>query len=257
MNRIQPSAKLPKEPPATPQFEVASALFSNDSCDSCDSPHAIFAPLHYESHYAYPLIVWLHGPGIDQRQLMRIMPSISMQNFVAVAPQGILTNGADSSNGGGYCWEQTPDHIQQAEQRIFDGIEAIGRKFHISPRRVFLAGFDCGGTMALRVAMNHPSRFAGVLSLCGPFPSRGTPFSRLTEARKLPVFMAVGRDSTTYPPKTVCQDLRLLHSAGVSVMLRQYPCRHELTHQMLRDVNRWVIEQVTSTNESVPQPRSA
>ena len=256
MNRIQPSTKLPKKPPATPQFEIASALFSSEPNKSCDSPCAIFAPLHYESRYAYPLIVWLHGPGIDQQQLVRIMPSISMRNFMAVAPRGILADSIDPS-GGSYCWEQTPDHIQQAEQRIFDGIEVIGRKFHVLPRRVFLAGFDCGGTMALRVAMNHPRRFAGVLSLCGSFPSQGTPFRRLTEARKLPVFMAVGRDSTKYPPEAVCQDLRLLHSAGVSVMLRQYPCRHELTHQMLRDVNRWVIEQVTSTDESARQPRSA
>ena len=33
-----------------------------------------FVPLHYEPNYAYPLLVWLHGPQDDQGQLKRIMP---------------------------------------------------------------------------------------------------------------------------------------------------------------------------------------
>ena len=43
----------------------------------------------------------------------------------------------------------------------------------------FLAGFDAGGTMAMRIALSHPSRFAGVLSLCGAFPTGRTPFGNL------------------------------------------------------------------------------
>ena len=63
-------------------FQVDSASFSTSLLDF---PHALFAPLHYASGYAYPLIVWLHGSGSDERQLQRIMPLVSMQNYVAVA----------------------------------------------------------------------------------------------------------------------------------------------------------------------------
>jgi hypothetical protein len=38
--------------------------------------------------------------------------------------------------------------------------------------------------------------------------------------------------------------LRLLHTAGLSVTLRQCPCGHELLPQMLADVNRWIMEQI-------------
>jgi len=55
---------------------------------------------------------------------------------------------------------QTEDHIQQAQQRVFDCIALAGRKFHVNPQRIFLSGFDGGGTMAIRIAMSHPSRFA-------------------------------------------------------------------------------------------------
>ena len=99
--------------------------------------------------------------------------------------------------------------------------------------------------MAFRVAMNHPSRFAGVLSCCGPFPQDRKPLGNLSEARKLPVLLAVGRDSSEYPPNEVCENLRLFHTAGLSITLRQYPTGQELSAQMLGDVDRWIIEQMT------------
>ena len=77
-----------------------------------------------------------------------------------------------------YGWQQSDEDVLAAEQRVFDSIEATGRRFHIAARRIFLAGFDCGGTMAFRVAMKHPERFAGVLSLGGAFPTGGMPLAQ-------------------------------------------------------------------------------
>jgi phospholipase/carboxylesterase len=223
-------------------FQIESALFS---VPAHDTTYALFAPLHYESGYGYPLIVWLHGRGCDERQLLRVMPQISMRNYVAIAPRGL----AAAADGGcqGFGWRQTDDDIQQAEQRVFDCIAAAAEKLHVAEQRVFVAGFDCGGTMAFRLAMSRPERFAGVLSLGGPLPAGRSPFGNLVAARKLPMFLAVGRHSIEYPAEAVCENLRLLHSAGMSVTLRQYPCGHELTPQMLGDMDRWIMEQVAGT----------
>lgn len=222
-------------------FQIDSA-----SCSSAalDFAHTLFAPMHYAAGYAYPLIVWLHGRGNDERQLQRVMPLISMRNFVAVAPRGLRVTLADPETEG-FGWEQVDDHIAQAEQRVFEAVEMTGRKLHIAPRRVFLVGFDCGGTMAFRLAMNHPERFAGVVSIDGSFPSGRTPFGKLASARRLGVFLITGRGSSEYPADEVCENLRLFHSAGLSVTLRQYPCGHKLTPQMLADINRWIMEQIT------------
>ena len=67
--------------------DVQSGLFATSSQDTV---YTLFAPLHYEPGYSYPLIVWLHGHGNDERQLVRIMPLVSMRNYVAVAPRGTL-----------------------------------------------------------------------------------------------------------------------------------------------------------------------
>jgi phospholipase/carboxylesterase len=223
-------------------FQIETAACSSAALDFA---HTLFAPMHYTAGYAYPLIVWLHGRGSDERQLQRVMPLISMRNFVAVAPRGLRVTVAAQPEKEGFGWEQADDHISQAEQRVFEAVEMTGRKLHIEPRRVFLVGFDRGGTMAFRLAMNHPERFAGVVSIDGAFPSGRTPFGKLVSARRLGMFLITGRGSSEYPADEVCENLRLFHSAGLSVTLRQYPCGHKLTPQMLADVNRWIIEQIT------------
>ena len=237
----EPHSSVPPSPQSV--FQVTSASFS---AHDFDFPHALFAPMHYVPGYAYPVIVWLHGCGTDERQLQRVMPLVSMRNYIAVAPRGVQLPEAGETTRPRYGWTQTDEHIQQAEQRVFDVIELAGRRFHVSRRRVFLAGFGDGGTMAMRIAMSHPDRFAGVLSLCGAFPNGRTPFGNLVAARRLGILLATGRGSSEYPAAQVCEDLRLLHTAGLSVTLRQYPCGHELIPQMLADVDRWIIEQITS-----------
>ncbi len=212
------------------------------------APYALFGPLHYEPNYAYPLIVWLHGPGDSEAQLRRVMPLISLRNYVAVAPRGT----ADWS-GGGYYWRQTDEHIQAADEQVCECLEAARGKFNIAADRVFLAGYGCGGTMAFRVALREPRRIAGVLSLGGPFPSGRSPLAQLEAARRLSVFLACSRQSQQYPTAIVCNDLRLLHTAGMSIVLREYPGDDGLTPQMLADVDRWVMEQVTGASAVAAQ----
>ena len=107
---------------------------------------------------------------------------------MAVAPRGLRVTVAAQPEKEGFGWEQADDHISQAEQRVFEAVEMTGRKLHIEPRRVYLVGFDCGGTMAFRLAMNHPERFAGVVSIDARLPLRRTPFGKLVSARRLAVF---------------------------------------------------------------------
>lgn len=205
-------------------------------------PHAFFAPLHYEPNYAYPLLVWLHGRGADEGQLRQVMPWISLRNYVAVAPRGIHAVQAPAR---GYAWGDSEAAAAVAAQRVFQCIDAAMERFHIAPQRVFLAGCDCGGTAAFRVGLTHPTRFAGILSVGGPFPGHGRPLAGLRQARDVPLFIAQGRDSQQYPVDRTCHELRLLHAAGFHITLRQYPCGDELTRQMLHDIDVWLMEQVT------------
>jgi phospholipase/carboxylesterase len=245
MNRIQTFQPNSETSPVQSgaRVEVDSGLYAA-VCG--DHTSALFAPLHYEPNYAYPMLVWLHGAGDDESQLKRIMPLVSLRNYVGAALRGTAPATADGRKPG-YTWPQTRADVALAEQCVFDLIDLASTRFNIARQRVFLAGFDAGGTMAFRLAMAHPHRFAGILSLGGEFPIDRTPLVRLTDARRVPVFLACGRDSAVYPTEAVCENLKLFHTAGLSVALRQYPCGQQVMPLMLADMDRWMMEQIAAS----------
>ena len=223
--------------------KVEQALLSGTGSGA--TRQMFFVPLHYEQNYAYPLLVWLHGPGDDERQLQRLMPLVSMRNYVAVGPRG-----SARYESGGYSWQQTESGIAAAEQSVFAAVEAAQERFNVAPERIFVGGYASGGTMAFRVALRHPAAFAGALSIGGPFPSGHMPLAQLQQLRSLPLFIAQGRDAVDYPVEQACQELRLFHAAGLKATLRQYPCGDEVTTVMLHDMDVWMMERVTGIESS-------
>lgn len=211
------------------------------------SPHTTFVPMHYEPGYAYPLVVWLHGAPGNEHELRQVMPLVSMRNFVGAAPRGTF---AERRMPNAYGWRQSPADIEEAESRIDDCIRLTRERYNIHPDRIFLVGHGGGGTMALRVAWNNPEKFAGVATFGGPIPWHLRPFRCVNQIRSLPCLLSMSRGSHDYPDEQVCNDLRLLHSAGCTVALRQYPSGDGLTTVMLADLNRWLMEFVCSGNDS-------
>lgn len=230
----------------TPVASVEQAVIRN--LGRSGLPYSLFAPLHYESNYAYPLVVWLHNDGGDERQLAHVMPLVSMRNYVGLGIRGRRRHAGEP----GYCWSQTSGAIVAAERRVSEAIVWARQKYNLHNDRVFLAGYETGGSMALRLALRNPVRFAGALSIGGPFPTGEQPLARLSDLRKFPLFIAHCRDSQTYPIERVCDELRLIHSAGLAVTLRQYPCADELTTVMLHDMDVWMMERVTGIASSQP-----
>ncbi len=207
---------------------------------------SVFVPMHYERNYAYPLIVWLHADQQNASEVHEIMPRVSMRNYVAVAPTIASTDEA---------WTQDNPSIYAAHDAVVGAVAEARSRFNINPQRIFLAGGGAGATMAFRVALERPELFAGVLAINGPLPVTGTPLCRWDHSRKLPVFWAHCRKSTHFQQQQLCEQLRLLHIAGFSLTLRQYPGDDQISDALLGDVNRWVMENVNSKPGSKP-PRA-
>ena len=247
MNRLALAAENETFPTSLAGSNGLLRLARKTSCRgprSAGQSFCTFAPLHYEAGYAYPLVVWLHSSASSERELQHVMPLVSMRNYVAVAPRGPSRSRRHANR---YSWQQTQDDIELAESRVADVIAAATRHFHVNPARVFVAGCGAGGTMAIRVAWNYPAQFAGVVSINGPLPSKCNPLRHVNELRRVPALLATSRDSRRYPASRVCSDLCLLHTAGCTVALRQYPGNYDLTGNMLGDMNRWLMELVCGT----------
>ena len=214
-------------------------------------PHILFSPMHYEPNYTYPLLVWLHGTGSDERQLMRIMPLISMRNYVAVAPRGLPVNQPASPPvfdlsvsailqrpKEQYDWILSEDTLSIVEQRIFDCIAVAQERCNIAAQRIFIAGFGTGGTAALRLAMLYPEQFAGAAAFGGDIPpgNRIFPSWQMTQ----PISILLGTDESA--PDHAYQVMELFHTAGLTASVREYPSTKTLTTEMLQDLNRWMMQ---------------
>jgi phospholipase/carboxylesterase len=220
-----------------------------------DKPHGdftycLFTPVHYEPGYAYPLVVWLHPNGSHQEQLLDVMPRLSLRNYLAIAPRGLHLEENSPGWPSRGLWSEV-------ERRVLASIEIASRDYHVAPDRVFLAGVREGGSAALQLGLDHPQRFAGVVSLGGGVPFGATRFTNLYAARSLPLLITHGRRAGHYGEGKACQDLRILHAAGMALAVRQYPDENQLDDQLLGDVNRWIMERVTDPSMDRRQSPSA
>ncbi len=243
MNRIKisPLASSPVSEPASQEASRSTSLTFDSPITSSEQETCLFGPLQYEKHYAYPLIVWLHADSQKATQLQSILPEISMQNYVGVAPQAPVGNFQC-----GYHWEQDYDSIQAAQESVFAAIEVACSRFNIAKHRIFLAGLGGGGTMALRIAMKQPDQFAGVIALNGPMPEGNSVLSRWKEARQLPVFWAHHQASQGKTSAVaMCRNFQELFTYGfLNLVAREYPTLKNLESLAPREVNKWIMEQI-------------
>ena len=204
---------------------------------------AVFCPLHYEPGYPYPLIVWLHDAGENEQVLRRVVPRISLRNYVAVAPRGTAADAAPGSTEEEFTWLHDADHFEQAEERVLDAVGFVRKSLNVSPERVFVAGKGKGGTMALRLAFEHPQRFAGAISLDGFLPRQGLPLARVNDLRRLPVLLTV-RVTESLDRNCLREDELLLHAAGIPYTRKAYSGEDAAALQMLVDLDRWIMAHV-------------
>lgn len=204
------------------------------SLDSCRTDAAAFLPLHMEKAYAYPLVVWLGEGSQSDFRLSKVMPKISVRNYVGIAPtlgKNFLMN-------------------LDAGDKVFECVDRASWQYNIHSGRIFLAGYGAGGSLAFQLAMTHSEYFAGAISLGGALPIRTSLnepthpslMGDLRSIRKTPIFLTQSRQDRGYNESEFCDDIRALHVAGFSVTARQYPGTQIVNDQMLHDIDVWMME---------------
>jgi phospholipase/carboxylesterase len=202
-------------------------------------PVQTFVPTGYEPNYPYPLIVYFHGHGGNERQILSLAPEISRRNYLGIALRGPMKLESDDGVEPGYSWEYGACDESAIEDYVFRAIQQTRRRFHIHTERIFLAGFWEGASVAYRLALSHPENFGGVIALNGSMPRR-CPLFRLAELRSLRVLIGHGTANPVIPISMARRDFRLLYTAGLAVKFRAYTTTHRLHADMLRDVDRWI-----------------
>ncbi len=232
----------------------AGFVLESNSWSHLTSHRSFFLPLHYTPSYQYPLIVWLHSNGFNENQIDHVMPHISLRNYVGVGIRG--TRAADSI-GHRFDWHSSPAGIEAAHEAVIEAMEEAGARFSINPSRVLLAGYRDGGTMALRIAMREPDRFAGAASLGGRMPQGAIRNIHQLRRRRLPMLWQWGLANTDYTDVNLRHDVRSVMASGGQVEVRQYPGDDEMDTVVLRDLDEWIMRRIVSNSSIADSDRWA
>jgi phospholipase/carboxylesterase len=222
-------------------FRPAEGFYTSEVLDPRRLPVRTFLPTGYEPRYAYPLLVFFHGHGGCEEQILRLAPRLSRRNYICIGLRGPEVLEPRSDGRPGYSWGPDGQSDALVEDYLIRAVEQTRRNYHVHSERIYLAGFCEGATLAYRLGLLFPERLAGVISLNGCMPRRGAPLLRLPEVRQLQVFIGHGIANAYVPLSLARADYRLLYAAGVQVEMHTYPANHRLHPDMLRDINRWII----------------
>src|SRR4029077_7101890 len=154
-------------------------------------PIRTFAPIGYEPRYPYPLIVFLHGNGGNEEQILRLAPRVSRRNFVSIGLRGPVCLGPNRKGALGFSWGDA-SHLERVEDYLLNAIRQTRLHYHIHSERIYLAGFAEGATLAYRLGLTFPNLIGGVIALNGAMPRQDRPLFRLPELRNLKVFIGHG-----------------------------------------------------------------
>ena len=231
---------MPRTNVKLPPECLAEGFYTSELETFRGQPVRTFLPTGYEPNYPYPLLVFFHGHGGNEDQIIRLAPDLSRRNYVCISLRGPeqLEQGRDGQPR--YGWGGDAPADAQIEDYVFRAVEQTRRVYHIHSERIFLAGFCEGARLAYRIGLSFPERFGGVISLNGSMPRKGGPLFRLPEIRKLRVLIGHGIANAFSPLSLAREDFKLLYTAGLDVRFKTYPTTHRLHADMLRDVDKWI-----------------
>ncbi|TWU01940.1 alpha/beta hydrolase [Neorhodopirellula pilleata] len=216
----------------------------------------IVTPLHFQTTYQYPLLVWLHSAGASELQIEQILPHISSRNYVGV---GVRATYATDVQGSGFDWQSSQNGVRKACQNIFDAIEMTSRRHSIHPDRIILAGLGSGATMACRVAMQHPNAFAGVIRMSGRLETAGCGLGKFNQLRqrRLPMLWQQAMDGVDDDSAQLRRDITTAQWLQAQVEIRQYPGNDVVNTAALKDIDRWCFDKIVTPSPATDSSTAA
>jgi phospholipase/carboxylesterase len=210
-----------------------------------DRPFSIFVPQKFEERYAYPLVVFLHGHGEDERQWLSQIMHLSRRNYVGLALRG--PHRVVGKNGRpGFGWGRDRRSDSAIEDYTLAAVDEVRTSFNIDLRKIHLAGFGEGASLALQLGLSLHGSFAKIVAVNGRMSSSPMPLAfgpqRLRGLNRPRVLLGVAPEFPGDDGAKTKNAHRLLDAAGLDVELRSYPTGDRLTYAMLRDADRWLTD---------------
>src|SRR5438132_11610119 len=91
-------------------FRPAEGFYTSEVQTPGRLPLRTFLPTGYEPNYPYPLLVFFHGHGGCEEQILRLAPRVSRRNYICISLRGPESLGQRPDGRLGYCWGGDGQH---------------------------------------------------------------------------------------------------------------------------------------------------
>ncbi len=155
----------------------------------------IYLPAGYNASTAYPLVLNLHGYGMNaslEELYSEMDASADANGYIVVYPNGI----SNYWNSWGPAGATYADDVKFLTQMI----DTISAHYHINPKRVYSCGLSNGGYMTYTLACNLANKLAAIASVSGTMSNYT--YSTCNPARKIPVMHIHGTADPIVPYAT-------------------------------------------------------
>src|SRR4051794_41904352 len=95
---------MPQLPLSLRAPRPAEGFYTTEVANPGPLPVRTFLPTGYEPRYPYPLLVFFHGHGGSEEQILRLAPRLSRRNYICISLRGPDTLGARADGRMGYTW---------------------------------------------------------------------------------------------------------------------------------------------------------
>src|SRR4051812_34973765 len=85
-------------------YRPAEGFYTSEVETPQPLPVRTFLPAGYEPRYAYPLLVFFHGHGGTEEQILKLAPRLSRRNYISIGLRGPVALGPRPGGRLGYGW---------------------------------------------------------------------------------------------------------------------------------------------------------
>ena len=208
--------------------------------------HSVWNPGASEDGGALlPTVIAIHGHGAHSQDLLGLAPYLANGRLLMICPEAefMLQPGMPS-----YTWFQptgpdmkrTPEEFERVTTRVSSFISEALTQYRGDPDRTVVLGFSQGGSLAYRLGLGDPVRFAGVAALSTWLPEEAEQTAAAGDAlAALPVIVQHGTSDPAINIERGQDSRDRLEALGVQLEYQEYEMQHQIGAESLSDLSVW------------------
>ena len=201
-----------------------------------------------EADPTLPLVVGLHGQGMDEDFFARVLRGLLDQPVRVLLPRAPFPIEGRSAGRNGASWydydgdqERFRTELQRTEALVLDLISAVEREQGLTPRRRWLMGFSQGGYCGSWIAVRNTGLFHGMAIVSARVKTEFLADEmRRAAASRFEVLLCHGRQDVSVHPDAAERSRAGLAEAGVPVELRWFDSGHSLGKRQVEAIAEWL-----------------